>query len=75
VRRVDLGADAAGYERVDPGGEHHHHLVCDSCGAVRPFSDPKLERAIDQVSRGSGFRISGHDVVLRGECAGCADRA
>src|SRR5919201_193646 len=28
VQRVDLGGGAAGYERVEPDGDHHHHLVC-----------------------------------------------
>jgi Fur family ferric uptake transcriptional regulator len=31
IQRVDLGADAAGYERVDPGGHHHHHIVSEQC--------------------------------------------
>ena len=26
MQRVDLGTDSAGFERVDPGGRHHHHL-------------------------------------------------
>ena len=30
--RLEVGQDAARYEPVHPSGEHHHHLVCDSCG-------------------------------------------
>ncbi len=51
IRRVDLGGDSAGYERVDPGGDHHHHLLCERCGAVAPFSD---ERSRERSNRSAG---------------------
>jgi Fur family ferric uptake transcriptional regulator len=74
VQRVDLGSDSAGFERVEEGGHHHHHLVCERCGAVAPFSDDRLEGAIESISRDSGFAVTAHDVVLRGECPECAAR-
>jgi Fur family ferric uptake transcriptional regulator len=72
VQRLEVGGEAAGYERRDPGGEHHHHLVCKHCGAVVPFADEELERAIETVSDASAFRVLSHEVVLRGECGACA---
>ncbi len=71
LQKVDLGASAYGYEKVDPSGHHHHHIVCDSCGLVRPFEDESLETAIHEV-RQSGFRIKGHEVTLHGTCQDCA---
>lgn len=71
VQRLEVGGEAAGYERRDPGGEHHHHLVCERCGAVVPFADQDLERAIDAVSDASAFRVLSHEVVLRGDCGDC----
>ena len=68
--RVEIGGDAAGYERVDPE-QHHHHLVCEECGRLSPFADPSLERAIEAVSRAAEFEIAAHDVVLRGRCPDC----
>lgn len=70
VQRVEIGGDAAGYERVDPG-QHHHHLVCEECGRLSPFADPSLERAIEAVSQAAEFEIAAHDVVLRGRCPDC----
>jgi Fur family transcriptional regulator, ferric uptake regulator len=70
VQRIDLGGEASGYERLSPGG-HHHHIVCERCGKVVPFEDPDLERAIRRVSRRASFEVAGHDVTLRGTCAGC----
>lgn len=71
VQRVEIGGDAAGYERVDPE-QHHHHLVCEGCGKLDPFVDPSLERAIAAVSRSADYEIAAHDVVLRGRCPDCA---
>jgi len=70
VQRVEVGGDAAGYERVDPE-THHHHLVCEECGRLSPFTSEQLEGAIEVVGRRSGFAVASHDVVLRGTCPDC----
>src|SRR5437588_12014500 len=46
VQRVDIGEGLVRYEAARGGKDHHHHLVCDHCGALRPFSDPELERTL-----------------------------
>jgi Fur family ferric uptake transcriptional regulator len=71
VERVAAGHGQALYERVQPGGEHHHHLLCDQCGRLVAFDDPGLERAIDRVSERLGVRVASHEVVLRGACERC----
>ncbi len=71
INRLEVGDGTARYERVDPGGDHHHHLVCDSCGRLVPFDDADLERSIDRLSRRLGFRLQDHEVVLHGDCATC----
>ena len=72
VQRIDVGSGIARYEAALPGGEHHHHLVCDDCGKVEAFSDEELEAVIHLVERRTGYSIAGHDVVLRGACRDCA---
>lgn len=71
VQRVDVGGQAARYEPNLPGGDHHHHVVCDDCGKVEAWKDESLERAVDRVAGKVGYRIAGHDVVLRGLCVDC----
>jgi Fur family ferric uptake transcriptional regulator len=75
VQRVEIGGDAAGYERVDAGEHHHHHLVCEECGRLAPFSDRSLERAIEAISHKADFEVAAHDVVLRGRCPDCKTAA
>jgi Fur family ferric uptake transcriptional regulator len=71
VQRIDLGSGTSRYEPVWPGGDHHHHLVCDSCGKVEAFEDRALEHALTRVEQQSGYAVAGHDVVLHGACAEC----
>jgi Fur family transcriptional regulator, ferric uptake regulator len=73
VQRVEIGGDAAGYERLDPEA-HHHHLVCEGCGRLAPFASEQLEEAIEAVGRRSDFAVAAHDVVLRGTCGDCSGR-
>jgi hypothetical protein len=67
----EMGHGTARYEAAHPGGEHHHHVVCDRCGRVAQFSDDGLEQAIATLSERLEFAIDQHDVVLRGTCPNC----
>jgi Fur family transcriptional regulator, ferric uptake regulator len=71
VHRLDVDGIAA-YEPALPDGEHHHHVICSTCGRVDTFEDDDLERAIAGLSERLGYTVREHDVVLRGACAGCA---
>jgi Fur family ferric uptake transcriptional regulator len=75
IQRVAVGGDAAGYERVDPSGHHHHHIVCEQCGRVMTFEDEGLEQAIVALAQRPDFTVSSHEVTLRGECAICEGRS
>lgn len=70
VQRVEIGGDAAGYERLDTE-QHHHHIVCERCGRLSPFANQALEEAIESVSEETEFEVAAHDVVLRGACPTC----
>src|SRR5919108_3418469 len=48
VRRVQV-AGVASFEVMLASGEHHHHLVCERCGAMIAFEDAELERALEAV--------------------------
>ena len=72
VQRVEFGEGLARYEPVVPGGEHHHHAVCDTCGRVTAFEDERLERRLEQLAGDLRHSMSGHDLVIHGDCARCA---
>jgi Fur family ferric uptake transcriptional regulator len=72
VQRVEIGDGGSRYEPVIPGGEHHHHAVCDSCGRVTAFEDDRLEQALERLAGRLRHSMSGHDIVIHGSCARCA---
>ncbi|MHB8242914.1 MAG: Fur family transcriptional regulator [Solirubrobacteraceae bacterium] len=72
VQRVETGQAMVRYERVGEHEEHHHHLVCDECGVVMPFSDPALESAIRSLSERVPLAVSEHEIVIHGACRDCS---
>ena len=72
VQRVEVGQSMARYEPIRGDHGHHHHLVCDRCGMVMPFTDPGLERAIAKLSERVPMRVAEHEIVLHGACEACS---
>ncbi len=71
LHRVDGRDGVARFEIADPEG-HHHHVVDESTGEVRAFSDERLEEAIRAVGERLGLRLTSHEVILRGVPTGAA---
>ena len=65
VRRLDLG-DGARYELAE---DHHHHLICESCGQISEFDECPLDPG--RLAPGVGFEIRSHSVEVYGRCAAC----
>ena len=80
-RTLDVLADLGVVERLDlPSGEHafvaceaehHHHVVCSSCGRSTWVADAGLERAATTIGQQTGYRIDTHRFELFGLCPGC----
>lgn len=76
ARRVNGADDHGRFELAEQLSEHHHHLVCGSCGKVadvRP--SPQLEWALAEAARAAGddegFDVMEHRIDLVGVCADC----
>jgi Fur family ferric uptake transcriptional regulator len=52
--------------------EHHHHLVCRSCGKSFEVEGPEVESWTRRVARRHGFTSVTHTVEVHGLCAGCS---
>jgi Fe2+ or Zn2+ uptake regulation protein len=76
VRRVVTGGEFAYFELAEDLTEHHHHLVCESCGSVSDFAlPPAVEEALDEALRRAAreerFAPRHHSLDLVGRCAAC----
>lgn len=76
VRRIVTTDEWARYELAEDLTEHHHHLICTTCGRVEDFTvSAALERSIDHASSAAaaavGFSLDHHRLDLVGRCARC----
>jgi Fe2+ or Zn2+ uptake regulation protein len=77
VHRFPGPAGFARHELAEELTEHHHHLVCVSCGGVEDLvASSRVERtvarAVAEAAAATGFRPHGHRLDLLGVCAQCA---
>jgi Fur family ferric uptake transcriptional regulator len=76
VRRLPAPGGFARYELTEDLTEHHHHLICTSCGSVEdlPATDGlerTVQRATSSVASQRGFRVRAHRVDMLGVCRRC----
>jgi len=76
VQKIITTDEWARFELAEDLTEHHHHLICSGCGAVRDFTvSTRLERSIDEalveVADQAGFQLDHHRLDLVGLCEGC----
>jgi len=69
-----LTADGQQVYRACGRGEHHHHLVCRSCGKTIEVSGPAVERWAAAIGGEHGFVDVTHTVEVFGTCADCASQ-
>ena len=74
VGRVRIGEIGYRYERLR-AGEHHDHLICNECGRVIEFFEPRIESLQDEVCDRYGFLSISHSHQMRGICRQCRPRA
>jgi Fur family ferric uptake transcriptional regulator len=77
VHRVVGTDEFARWELAEHLTEHHHHLICASCGRVEDVpASAGLERSVAAaaaaITRSTGFRTQHHRLDLVGLCATCA---
>ena len=66
VRRLDLG-DGARYELAR---DHHHHMICESCGHISEFDECPLDPEL-LPPKSADFEIRAHSLEVYGRCGAC----
>lgn len=66
VRRLDLG-DGSRYELAE---DHHHHMICESCGDISEFEECPLDpERLPPAS--ADFEVRSHTLEVYGRCRVC----
>ncbi len=68
IQRVVVAGSVPRYERTDV--THHHHFLCESCGAVTPLEGCALKKTYRLPL---GFRASSHEIIFTGICPDCTE--
>ena len=69
LRRVDIAGSAVRYERsLD---DHHHHLVCRSCGTVTNIACRAQGGPCVALGDRQGYEITEVEVIFWGTCPQC----
>ena len=70
VAETDLGGGRVSYHPAAKG--HHHHLICQQCGAVIDVDETILARLQDVLLQRYRFHAQLTHLAIRGICEKCA---
>ena len=69
ITETDLGGGRVRYHPVEKG--HHHHLVCENCGAIINIDESTLARLKDVLLNRYKFSAHLSHLAIFGRCAMC----
>lgn len=75
VRKHLFGGNLAQYEKSF-GYRQHDHLICEDCGKVVEFCDPRIYHIQTGVADLLEFKVSHHSLIIYGNCqkVNCPDK-
>jgi len=71
ITETDLGGGRVRYHPVEKG--HHHHLVCENCGAIINIDESILARLKDVLLHRYNFSAHLSHLAIFGHCARCSE--
>ena len=51
--------------------DHHHHIICKTCGDVVEFGFCDISSLSQKVMRSTGYKVTDHQLSLYGVCKTC----
>lgn len=68
VNRLEFGEGKYRYEMQK---DHHHHLVCTNCGAIKDVPGDFLGKFEKEIRNKEGFLVKSHSLEFFGICKNC----
>ncbi len=72
IKKHQFGRNLAQYEKSH-GYKQHDHLICNNCGRVVEFCDPRIQQIKDTMGDILQFKVTDHALNLYGDCVGACD--
>lgn len=63
-----------GHRHFEANPDHHHHLVCLSCGRIEEFGERVLDQFQQSLEERFRFEIVDHCLEFYGYCSFCRSR-
>ena len=60
-------------ELAEPFKSHHHHIICEECGAIEEIESNTLEDVLGIIASRHNYSLKKHIVELTGVCKQCND--
>lgn len=73
VKKHQFGKNLAQYEK-SYGYKQHDHLICNDCGKVIEFCDPRIQQIKNMMGDLLKFNVTGHSLNLYGSCDGACPK-
>jgi Fur family ferric uptake transcriptional regulator len=70
VTKTDMGDGRVRYHSIGKG--HHHHLVCQKCGAIIDVEEKFLNSLWEEIMRRYGFKVEMKHLAFFGLCRNCS---
>ena len=67
IKKHQFGNSLARYEKAYHYRQHDH-LICEDCGKVLEFCDPRIEQIQTKIGELLSFKIKSHSLILYGNC-------
>ena len=73
VTKHQFGKNLSLYERAH-SRKQHDHFICNSCGTIIEFCDPRIHQIKQSVTDMFGVTIDSHSLYLYGRCKECSQK-
>ena len=70
VIKHQCGNNIAQFEKAF-NNRHHEHLICQKCGKVEEYTDPRIEEVVKDIQDISRFDVHHHLLYIYGICSSC----
>ncbi len=48
--------------------KQHDHLICNKCGEIFEFCDPRIKNILDGIEKMTNFQVKSHSLNVYGQC-------